>query len=60
MKIIGTSYFDDDELDNILLCENIKQEEGLKIIDFLNNLSGELRYFFKIINDDYGSHKIEF
>lgn len=54
MKIIGKSNFDDASVNDILVCDNVNEFFGNKIIDFLNasNVQDSI-YYYKLVSDDY-------
>ena len=61
MKIVGTSNFDRDTINDILVCENVQEPWGEFIVRALNNqFGGELAtYYFRMKPDDYVLYKWE-
>ena len=52
MKIVGVDNYDRESCDDILVCENVKNEYyGNYIVDRLNEKRGDI--FYKLVNDDY-------
>jgi hypothetical protein len=61
MKIIAKSNFDNESVNDFLVCENVKKEFGKYIVAKLNEkYSGENRtYFYVLVSDDYTLYKFE-
>lgn len=62
MKIIGKSNFDNVSVNDILVCNNINEFLGCKIVDFLNlcETSGQnSTYIYELVSDDYKLYSFE-
>lgn len=55
MKIIGKSNFDNEMVNDILICENIRKPFGEPIIKFLNEsfCNDHSVYYYKLVEDYY-------
>lgn len=52
MKIIKVDSFDRETVDDVLICENINEWYGKKLVDFLNYSFD----YYKLVEDDYKLH----
>ena len=61
MKVIAVSNFDDDQIDDILVCEAESKYWAGSIAKSLNKTSGGDRspHFFKVVDDNYVLYKWE-
>lgn len=61
MKIVGTSNFDNETVNDFLAADNIPNElYGQIMVDSLNSKFGEdSTYYFKLVDDDYVLHRWE-
>lgn len=53
MKIIAIDNFDRDWVSDILVCENVNEYYGKKIVDYLNKEVGDSQNFYILKEDDY-------
>lgn len=54
MKIIGKSNFDNESVNNVLICDNVGAFFGNKIVDFLNSSDAQdSTYYYELVFDDY-------
>ena len=54
MKIIGKSNFDLETESDILICENVNEYYGNKMVEYLNSIGGSnSTYYFKKVEDNY-------
>lgn len=54
MKIIVKSNFNSESVSDVLICGNVGEFFGKKIVDFLNSSDWtELAYYYKLVSDDY-------
>lgn len=54
MKIIAIDNFDRDWVSDILVCENVNEYYGKKIVDYLNKeVGGNSQNFYILKEDDY-------
>ena len=59
MKIIGISNFNLETVDDILVEENVEKADGELKIQYLNGLSEDQTYFFKLVDDNYELYQFE-
>jgi hypothetical protein len=60
MKIIETSNFDLDYVDDVLICENVNNYYGSLIVDFLNkDITSSSPNYYMLKEDNYELHKWE-
>lgn len=60
MKIIGKSNFDNQSVGDILICNNVDEFFGQKIVDFLNLSDGQdAEYYYRLVSDDYKFYSFE-
>ena len=61
MKIVCVDNYDREFYDDILVCENIRNEKwGNVMVDALNSRKGEnSELFYKLVEDDYKLFKFE-
>ena len=61
MKIIGSSNFDDEMVSDLLVCENVNEHFGEKIVKLLNDKGDDYStYYFKLKPDDYKLYEFEY
>jgi hypothetical protein len=54
MKVVGVSNHGSETTDDILVCENVSEFYGKKIVEALNESADDhSRYFFKLVDDAY-------
>lgn len=54
MKIIGTSNFDIETVNDRLVCERVSAYDGNFLVEMLNSREGETGiYFYTLVPDDY-------
>lgn len=60
MKVIGISNFDNESVDDILICETINEYYGNKVKDLLiNDMSEHDKYYYKLVKDDYKLYEFQ-
>lgn len=60
MKIIGTSNFDNESVSDFLVCENVNEHWGQRIVKLINEREGEnSSYFYKLVPDDHELYEFE-
>ena len=61
MKIVCVDNYDREFYDDILVCENIRNEKfGNIMVDALNSREGSnSEWFYKLVEDDYKLFKFE-
>ena len=61
MKIVCVDNYDREFYDDILVCENIRNEKfGNIMVDALNSREGSnSEWFYKLVEDDYTLFKFE-
>lgn len=52
MKIISTSNYDDPTVSDCLVCDNVSDEYGNKIVDFLNAERLASEDYYVLVEDD--------
>jgi hypothetical protein len=54
VKIIGKSNFDSETVDDVLICETVRESYAKIIVKALNDRGGEKStYFYEVKPDDY-------
>lgn len=60
MKIIGVSNFDNEMIDDVLICDNIHKINGETIVEFMNDSASEDSfYFYKLVDSDHELYVFE-
>jgi hypothetical protein len=61
MKIIQIDNFDRDYISDVLVCENVNEYYGKKILDFLiKSLSNDTgQNYYRLVEDDYKLYTFE-
>jgi hypothetical protein len=54
MKVVGVSNFCDETISDILVCSEVNNYYGQRIVEMLNfEVNDYSRYYYKLKNDDY-------
>lgn len=60
MKIIGKSNFDNESVNDILVCDNVNEFYGEEIVVFLNSAGDQnSTYYYLLAPDDYRLYSFE-
>lgn len=60
MKIICGSNFDNESVNDELICNNVDEFFGKKIVDFLNSSGGQNSiYYYELVSEDYKLYSFE-
>jgi hypothetical protein len=59
MKIIRKDNFNRDTESDKLVCENINNSYGKRLVDYMNNQMAGFDIFYELVEDDYKLYKWE-